>query len=74
MLPVVGCRRFRDRGGVARRGDGPARVPEKACLNSQLSTAMAPWRTPLASHDPGKILLDLAVAVALGGECLADIN
>jgi hypothetical protein len=25
-------------------------------------------------HDPGKILLDLAVAVALGGDCLADIG
>ncbi|ELB89430.1 putative transposase [Rhodococcus wratislaviensis IFP 2016] len=23
-------------------------------------------------HDPGKIILDLAVAVALGGDCLAD--
>jgi hypothetical protein len=25
---------------------------------------LAPWRLPLASHDPGKIVLDLAVAVA----------
>jgi len=25
-------------------------------------------------HDPGKIVLDLAVAVALGGDCLADIG
>ena len=24
-------------------------------------------------HDPGKVLLDLAVAVALGGDCLADL-
>lgn len=24
-------------------------------------------------HDPGKVLLDLAVAVALGGDCLADV-
>ncbi len=28
---------------------------------------------PPPTHDPGKILLDLAVAVALGGDCLADI-
>jgi hypothetical protein len=27
----------------------------------------------LAIHDPGKIVLDLAVAVALGGDCAADI-
>jgi hypothetical protein len=25
-------------------------------------------------HDPGKILLDLALAVALGGDCLADVG
>ncbi|ATL85216.1 transposase IS4 family protein [Streptomyces malaysiensis subsp. malaysiensis] len=26
-----------------------------------------------AVHDPGKILLDLALATALGGDCLADV-
>ena len=26
-----------------------------------------------AVHDPGKVLLDVAIAVALGGDCLADI-
>lgn len=26
-----------------------------------------------ATHDPEKILLDLAIAVAVGGDCLADI-
>jgi hypothetical protein len=25
-------------------------------------------------HDPGKILLDVALAVALGGDCLADVG
>jgi hypothetical protein len=25
-------------------------------------------------HDPGKAVLDLAVAVALGGDCLADVG
>ena len=24
-------------------------------------------------HDPGKVLLDVATAVALGGDCLADV-
>jgi hypothetical protein len=38
-----------------------------------MSQALAPWRTALAVHDPGKIVLDLAIAVALGGDCLADI-
>jgi hypothetical protein len=38
-----------------------------------LSKGLAPWRLPLAIHDPGKIVLDLAMAVALGGDCAADI-
>ena len=28
---------------------------------------------PTAVHDPAKIVLDLAVTLALGGDCLADI-
>jgi hypothetical protein len=38
-----------------------------------LSQALRPWRAPRATHDPGKVLLDVAVAVALGGDCLADV-
>ena len=34
---------------------------------------LGPWRRPLATHDPGKIVLDLAVAVALGGDAACDI-
>lgn len=49
------------------------RTAEKTGLTTALSEALTSWRKPLATHDPGKILLDLAVAVALGGDCLADI-
>ena len=42
-------------------------------LGGGLSSALGRWRKPTAVHDPGKVLLDLAVAVALGGDCLADI-
>jgi hypothetical protein len=42
-------------------------------LDRELSQSLAPWRKPLARHDPAKIITDLAVAVALGGDCLADI-
>ncbi|ELB92169.1 putative transposase [Rhodococcus wratislaviensis IFP 2016] len=49
------------------------RTAEKTGLTAALSTALAPWRKPLATHDPGKILLDLAVSTAVGGDCLADI-
>jgi hypothetical protein len=38
-----------------------------------LSRALEPWRSPRAVHDPGKIIADLAAALALGGDCLADI-
>ena len=50
------------------------RAAEQARLTGALSEALAPWRKPLASHDPGKIVLDVAVALALGGDCLADIG
>lgn len=42
-------------------------------LDRTLSAALAPWRRPMAVHDPAKIVLDMAVALAVGGDCLADI-
>jgi hypothetical protein len=42
-------------------------------LDRGLSQALGRWRAPRAIHDPGKIITDLAVAVALGGDCLADV-
>ncbi|KOT42146.1 transposase, partial [Streptomyces caelestis] len=45
----------------------------KTGLDQAISQALAPWRKRRAVHDPGKILLDLALAVALGGDCLADV-
>lgn len=42
-------------------------------LDRLLSKGLTPWRLPLAVHDPGKIVLDLAIAVALGGDCAADV-
>ncbi|BBZ58334.1 hypothetical protein MPHO_53260 [Mycolicibacterium phocaicum] len=38
-----------------------------------MSAALAPWRAPRSTHDPAKVLIDLATAVALGGDCAADI-
>jgi hypothetical protein len=42
-------------------------------LVNGLSEALEAWRRPRALHDPGKVLTDLAVTLALGGDCLADI-
>jgi hypothetical protein len=44
-----------------------------AGLDRMLSKALARWRVGRAVHDPGKVLCDLAIAVALGGDCAADI-
>ena len=42
-------------------------------LDAALSARLRPWRAVRARHDPGKVVLDLAVAIALGGDCLADL-
>jgi hypothetical protein len=44
-----------------------------AGVDRALSAALARWRKPTATHDPAKVVLDLAVTLALGGDCLADI-
>ena len=46
----------------------------KTGLDQAISAALTPWRKPRAVHDPGKVLLDVALAVALGGDCLADVG
>jgi len=42
-------------------------------LDRLLSAALARWRKALAVHDPGKVITDLALSLALGGDCLADL-
>src|SRR5690625_1622331 len=55
-------------GGVLLR-----RTVELSGLDRSLSAALSPWRSRQATHDLGKVLLDVATAVALGGDCLADV-
>ena len=50
-----------------------ARTAQATGLTTALSAALAPWRKPLATHDPGKIVCDLAISLAVGGDCLADV-
>jgi hypothetical protein len=45
-----------------------------AGLDRGLTAALARWRAPRAVHDLGKIIADLVVMLALGGDCLADIE
>jgi Transposase DDE domain group 1 len=42
-------------------------------LDRTLTAALTPWASSRTIHDPGKVLLDVATAVALGGDCLADV-
>lgn len=61
--------------GVVSHAGGVALLETvRACgLDRLLSEGLGPWRRPTAVHDPAKVLLDLAVSLALGGDCLADI-
>ena len=43
-------------------------------LGDELSRVLSAWRRSWAVHDPGKIILDLAVCVALPGRCLSDLS
>ncbi|MET9020805.1 IS1380 family transposase [Actinopolymorpha sp. NPDC004070] len=51
-----------------------ARTVRVSGLARALSVALAPWRGRRAVHDPGKVICDLVTAVALGGDCLADLG
>ncbi len=61
--------------GVVSQAGGVALVETArvAGLDRALSTALGRWRKPTARHDPGKVIADLAVTLALGGDCLADV-
>ena len=41
-------------------------------LSLALRESLSRWRKPTAVHDPGKVVTDLAMTLALGGDCLSD--
>jgi len=49
-------------------------LADRLGLTDGLSAAMAPTRERLSAHDPGRVLRDLAVMLADGGDCLADLG
>ena len=49
-------------------------MADRAGLTRALSEAMASTRERRSAHDPGVVLRDLAVMLADGGDCLADIG
>jgi len=44
-----------------------------AGLDVALRAELEPWRPQLAVHDPAKVLLDLALTLALGGDTCSDL-
>ena len=51
-----------------------AGIADRVGLTRPLSGAMAPTRQRRSAHDPGVVLRDLAVMLADGGDCLADLG
>lgn len=43
-------------------------------LTEALSVAMSPTRKRRSAHDPGRLLRDLAVSIADGGDCVSDLG
>jgi hypothetical protein len=50
-----------------------ARTLQVTGMDRGLSAGLERWRPGRAVHDPGKIVADLVTALALGGDCLADV-
>jgi len=51
-----------------------ALIADKTGLTGALSEALADVRQRRSGHDPGRVIRDLAVMLADGGDCLADLG
>src|SRR5829696_3816410 len=51
-----------------------ADLADRTTLTGEVSGVLAGLSRPRASHDPGRVLVDLAVAVADGAECISDVD
>jgi hypothetical protein len=51
-----------------------AEAADRLGLSDALSQALAPVRERRGRHDPGRVVRDLAVMLADGGDCLADLR
>ena len=48
-------------------------VADRTGLTGELSSALAPTRERRSAHDPGRVLRDVAVMLADGGDCVSDM-
>ena len=51
-----------------------ARVADKLGLTGTLSLRLASIKQRRRGHDPGRVIRDLAVMLADGGECVSDMG
>ncbi len=51
-----------------------AEAADRLCLTAALSRGLAGMRERRGGHDPGRVVRDLAVMLADGGDCLADLR
>src|SRR5487761_1793019 len=76
--------KFSDRPRLGVRADGTglvghagsrllAELAERSGLDQGLSKALSPLVKRRRRHDPRRVLVDLAVTLADGGECIADL-
>lgn len=49
-------------------------LADRSGLTAALSAALAPHFPQVRQHDPGRVLRDLAVMIADGGDCLGDLS
>lgn len=49
-------------------------LADRTGLTKALAEAMAPTKERRSAHDPGAVLVDLAVAIADGGECVSYLD
>jgi hypothetical protein len=62
-------------GVVSHAGSGLlTRLADRLGLTRGLSAGMVPTRERRSLHDPGRVLRDLAVMLADGGDCLSDLG
>jgi DDE family transposase len=73
----AGCRVHVESGGESLISSAGAAILLQTAavsgLAEGLSRGLDRWRRARSIHDPGKTILDLAVAIAVGGDSLADI-
>jgi Transposase DDE domain group 1 len=50
-----------------------ADLADRTTLTGELSAVFAARTAPQTAHDPGRVLVDVAVMLADGGECISDI-